>query len=203
MASNVITSEPRMLPDSWQRARAEWQVTGKLHPLPAPGQVHTGRLGKEAQGGPRGALLRREGQPPRRREGGWASLGQRGSAAPPFTPSLSAPSGAPSLGGIQAMQSVPVLEQQPNLKSTFKGVGGFKGLLSNHQKALVPLQPLCTWEGHTGAHYHTIFNKSGLCCFPRETFPGPLRSYLFIGAGRKAELATEQKAHFSTAWSLF
>lgn len=98
MASNVITSEPRMLPDSWQRARAEWQVTGKLHPLPAPGQVHTGRLGKEAQGGPRGALLRRRGS--HQGEGREAGLLLDKEAQPPH------PSLPPSLlpQGLQAWE---------------------------------------------------------------------------------------------------
>lgn len=82
------------------------------------------------------------------------------------------------------MQSVPVLEQQPNLKSTFKGVGGFKGLLSNHQKAL-GASPAALHMG--GPHWGSLsyhFQQVWTLLLPQRNISRPFK-ILFIHWSRE------------------
>lgn len=209
MASNYYDRSAQILPDHGSVSVLSVKGNRQASPTsstPARGRStlgdREGGSGTRAQAEEGGAATKEQG---RRLGSSWTKR----SAAPPF-PSLPLSSlrgSKPgSSAGIQAMQSVLRAGTRAKLeKVPSRGWGDARdcSLITRKLGASQPLQPLCSWEGHIGAHYHTIFNKSGLYCFPREIFPGPVRSYLFIRAGREAELATEQKAHFSTAWSLF
>ena len=169
----LLTKVPRISPDSAEHRLRVWTVLDKLPSLC--------RCGSEVGGGGghQGCGLQGRGQPPRKREGRCASLGQSVQAAPPASP--------PSATRLQQLwysSYAVLLGQEPSLKITFQ------------------------WAGRCGpsgrpAHSFPYRSTSRVSTDSQRNVSRPFK-IIFIHTGReKAGLAAEQKHPFTTAWSLF